>query len=69
MGPLTLADLVGLDTAYKIGCVMFDEYKEARYAAPNLLKKMVLSGYFGRKTGKGFYDYSRNPPMVSDLNF
>lgn len=69
MGPLTLADLVGLDTAYKIGCVMFEEYKEPRYAAPNLLKKMVLSGYIGRKAGKGFYDYRQDPPMVSDLNF
>lgn len=69
MGPFTLADLVGLDTAYKIGCIMFDEYKEPRYAPPTLLKKMVFAGYLGVKSGRGFYDYSQKPPKVSDLNF
>ena len=69
MGPFSLADLVGLDTAYKIGGVMFDEYKEARYAPPSILKKMVQCGYLGRKTGKGFYDYAKDPAKVNDLNF
>jgi 3-hydroxybutyryl-CoA dehydrogenase len=57
MGPLTLLDFVGLDTAYYIANVMFEEFKEAQYAAPPLLKRMVLAGQLGRKTGKGFYDY------------
>jgi len=57
MGPLTLLDFVGLDTAYYIANVMFEEFKESQYAAPPLLKRMVLAGQLGRKTGKGFYDY------------
>jgi len=57
MGPLTLLDFVGLDTAYYIANVMFEEFKEAQYAAPPLLKRMVLAGQLGRKSGKGFYDY------------
>jgi 3-hydroxybutyryl-CoA dehydrogenase len=69
MGPFTLADMVGLDTSYKIGCIMFEEYKESRYAPPTLLKKMVFSGFLGVKTGKGFYDYSQSPPKLNDLNF
>jgi 3-hydroxybutyryl-CoA dehydrogenase len=57
MGPLTLLDFVGIDTTYYIAEAMFAEFKDARYAAPPLLRKMVLAGYHGRKTGKGFYDY------------
>ncbi len=57
MGPLTLLDFIGLDTAYYIANVMHDEFKDAQYAAPPLLKRMVLAGHLGRKTGKGFYDY------------
>jgi 3-hydroxybutyryl-CoA dehydrogenase len=67
MGPFTLLDLVGLDTTFKIAEIMFAEYKDPRYAAPPLLRRMVLAGYHGRKSGKGFYDYSTNPPTVSDL--
>ncbi len=58
MGPLTLLDFVGLDTTYYIAQIMFDEFKEKRFAAPPLLKRMVLAGWNGRKAGKGFYDYS-----------
>jgi 3-hydroxybutyryl-CoA dehydrogenase len=57
MGPLTLLDFVGIDTTYYIAEAMFAEFKDARYAAPPLLRKMVLAGYHGRKTGKGFYEY------------
>lgn len=67
MGPFTLLDFVGLDTTYKIAEIMFSEYREARYAPPPLLKRMVLTGMYGRKTGKGFYDYSTSPPTVSNL--
>ncbi len=67
MGPLTLLDFVGLDTTYYIANIMFEEYREARYAPPPLLRKMVLAGYHGRKSGKGFYDYSTEPPRVNDL--
>jgi 3-hydroxybutyryl-CoA dehydrogenase len=58
MGPLTLLDFVGLDTTYYITHVMFDEFKERRFASPALLKRMVMAGWYGRKSGKGFYDYS-----------
>ena len=58
MGPLTLLDFVGLDTTYYIAQIMFDEFKEKRFAAPPLLKRMVLAGWNGRKAGRGFYDYS-----------
>ena len=58
MGPLTLLDFVGIDTTYYIANIMFDEFKDARYAAPPLMKRMVLAGRFGKKSGKGFYDYS-----------
>jgi 3-hydroxybutyryl-CoA dehydrogenase len=67
MGPLTLLDFVGLDTTYKIADIMFAEYKEQKYAPPPLLKRMVLAGMYGKKSGKGFYDYSANPPVVSSL--
>ena len=67
MGPLTLLDFVGLDTTYKIAEIMFAEYKEQKFAAPPLLKRMVLAGLYGRKSGKGFYDYSATPPVVSSL--
>jgi len=66
MGPLTLLDFVGLDTTFYIANVMFDEFKERRFAPPPLLKRMVLAGWNGRKAGRGFYDYSdlQNPrPM------
>ena len=67
MGPFTLLDFVGLDTVYKIAEIMFAEYRDSRYAPPPLLKRMVLAGMLGRKSGKGFYDYSSNPPRVSNL--
>jgi len=67
MGPFTLLDFVGLDTAYKIAEIMFEEYRDKRYAPPPLLKRMVLAGMLGKKSGKGFYDYSVNPPTVSNL--
>jgi 3-hydroxybutyryl-CoA dehydrogenase len=57
MGPFTLLDLVGLDTTMYVAEVMFDEFREARYAPPPLLKRMVMAGQLGRKSGKGFYDY------------
>jgi 3-hydroxybutyryl-CoA dehydrogenase len=57
MGPLTLLDFVGLDTCLFIADAMFDEYKDPRYAAPPLLRRMVLAGRLGRKNGKGFYEY------------
>jgi 3-hydroxybutyryl-CoA dehydrogenase len=58
MGPFTLLDLVGLDTAMFVAEVMFEEFREPRYAPPPLLKRMVMAGRLGRKSGKGFYDYS-----------
>ncbi|HEV2385761.1 MAG TPA: 3-hydroxybutyryl-CoA dehydrogenase [Candidatus Acidoferrales bacterium] len=63
MGPLTLLDFVGLDTTYYIANVMFDEFRERRFAPPPLLKRMVLAGWNGRKSGRGFYDYTdpKNP--------
>jgi 3-hydroxybutyryl-CoA dehydrogenase len=67
MGPFTLLDFVGLDTVYKIAEIMFTEYRESRYAPPPLLKRMVLAGMLGRKSGKGFYDYSSTPPRVTSL--
>jgi 3-hydroxybutyryl-CoA dehydrogenase len=62
MGPLTLLDFVGLDTTYSIANIMFDEFREKRFAPPPLLKRMVQAGFYGRKSGKGFYDYSQEPP-------
>jgi len=67
MGPFTLLDFVGLDTTYYIAQIMFDEFKEKRFAAPPLLKRMVLAGWHGKKSGRGFYDYSdpANPKPMS----
>ena len=67
MGPFTLLDFVGLDTTYYISQIMFDEFKEKRFAAPPLLKRMVLAGWHGKKTGRGFYDYAdpANPKPMS----
>ena len=67
MGPFTLLDFVGLDTTYYITQVMFEEFKERRFAAPPLLKRMVMAGWYGKKSGKGFYDWS-NPekPVPQD---
>lgn len=67
MGPFTLLDFVGLDTTYRIAQIMYDEYREQRYAPPPLLKRMVLAGMYGKKSGSGFYDYSGNPPVPNDL--
>jgi 3-hydroxybutyryl-CoA dehydrogenase len=67
MGPLTLLDFVGLDTTKAIADVMFDEYRERRFAAPPTLRRMVAAGYFGRKSGKGFYDYSGEKPVPTEL--
>jgi 3-hydroxybutyryl-CoA dehydrogenase len=63
MGPLTLLDFVGLDTTYYIANIMFDEFREKRFAPPPLLKRMVQAGLHGKKTGRGFYDYSQDPPQ------
>ena len=69
MGPLTLGDFVGLDTTFYIANIMFDEFKEKRFAPPPLLKRMVMAGLFGRKSGRGFYDYSdaSNPKPMNLL--
>ncbi len=67
MGPFTLLDFVGLDTTLRIAEIMFDEYREARYAPPPLLRRMVVSGLHGRKSGRGFYDYASDPPVPLDL--
>jgi len=68
MGPFTLLDFVGLDTTYYITQVMYDEFKEKRFASPPLLKRLVMAGWYGRKTGRGFYDYSDpNQPVANKL--
>jgi 3-hydroxybutyryl-CoA dehydrogenase len=68
MGPFTLLDFVGLDTTYYITHVMYDEFKERRFASPPLLKRMVMAGWYGRKSGKGFYDYADpNNPVANKL--
>jgi len=66
MGPLTLLDYVGIDTTYYIAEAMFDEFKDPRYAAPPLMRKMVLAGFHGRKTGRGFYGYALSAGQGSD---
>ena len=67
MGPLILCDFVGIDTLNMIAEIMFEEYREARYAAPPLLKRIVAMGRFGRKTGMGFYDWSGEKPIPLPL--
>jgi len=59
MGPLTLLDFVGLDTTYYIANIMFEEFRQPHFAPPPLLKRMVLAGYMGRKSGRGFYEYAK----------
>ena len=66
MGPFTLLDFVGLDTTYFITHVMYEEYQEKRFASPPLLRKMVLAGRLGRKSGAGFYDYAGEKPVAFD---
>jgi 3-hydroxybutyryl-CoA dehydrogenase len=66
MGPLTLSDFVGLDTLGAICDVMFDEFRERRFAQPPILRKMLAAGWYGRKSGKGFYDYSGEKPVPSE---
>ena len=66
MGPFTLLDFVGLDTTKSIADIMFDEYRERRFAAPPTLRKMVAAGFFGQKSGRGFYDYSGEKPVAVD---
>lgn len=63
MGPFTLCDFVGIDTLYKISEIMFEEYREERYAPPPLLKRIVSMGRYGKKSGKGFYDWSGEKPV------
>jgi 3-hydroxybutyryl-CoA dehydrogenase len=65
MGPLTLADFVGLDTLGSICDVLFDEFRERRFARPPILRKMLAAGWYGRKSGMGFYDYSGDAPQVN----
>jgi 3-hydroxybutyryl-CoA dehydrogenase len=60
-------DFIGLDTVVRIADIMFDAYRETRYAATPLLRRMVLAGLLGRKSGRGFYDYSVDPAVPSDL--
>jgi 3-hydroxybutyryl-CoA dehydrogenase len=68
MGPFTLGDFVGLDTTYYIAEIMFNEFREKRFAPPPLLKRMVLAGLYGRKTGRGFYDYTADPKNPTPMN-
>ena len=68
MGPLTLGDFVGLDTTYYIAEIMFNEFREKRFAPPPLLKRMVLAGLYGRKSGRGFYDYTKDPKNPTPMN-
>jgi 3-hydroxybutyryl-CoA dehydrogenase len=65
MGPLTLADFVGLDTLGSICDVLFEEFRERRFARPPTLRKMLSAGWFGQKSGMGFYDYSQQPPVAN----
>jgi len=67
MGPFTLLDFLGLDTVHSIAKIMFEEFRERRFAPPPLLNKMIMAGYYGRKSGKGFYDYSGEKPEPSEL--
>ena len=67
MGPLTLLDFVGLDTAVRVGEILYEEFREPRYAPPAILKRMVTAGWLGKKTGRGFYDWSVTPPVAVEL--
>jgi 3-hydroxybutyryl-CoA dehydrogenase len=67
MGPFTLGDFVGLDTLHAIADIMFEEFREPRFAPPPLLRRMVTLGYYGRKTRRGFYDCTGEKPAVVDL--
>ncbi len=67
MGPFVLGDFVGLDTLHRIAEIMFDEFRETRFAPPPLLTRMISMGYYGRKSGKGFYDYSGDAPVPTEL--
>ncbi|MCH8928212.1 MAG: 3-hydroxybutyryl-CoA dehydrogenase [Candidatus Marinimicrobia bacterium] len=67
MGPFTLLDFVGIDTTLYIADIMFDEFKQHKYSAPPLMRRMIHAGYFGRKSGKGFYDYTGDSPVVNEL--
>jgi 3-hydroxybutyryl-CoA dehydrogenase len=66
LGPLALADFIGLDIVFHMASLLQDEYKESRFAPPGLLRRMVLGGFLGRKSGKGFYDYAQTPPAAND---
>ena len=68
MGPFTLGDFVGLDTTYYIAEIMFNEFREKRFAPPPLLKRMVLAGLYGRKSGRGFYDYTKDSKNPTPMN-
>ena len=68
MGPFTLGDFVGLDTTYYIAEIMFNEFREKRFAPPPLLKRMVMAGLYGRKSGRGFYDYTNDPRNPTPMN-
>lgn len=67
MGPLALADFIGLDIVFHMSNNLYDEYRESRLTPPPLLKRLVLAGWLGRKSGKGFYDYSTTPPTPNDF--
>lgn len=67
MGPLALADFIGLDIVFHMSNNLYDEYREPRFTPPPLLRRLVLAGYLGRKSGKGFYDYSTTPPTPNDF--
>ncbi|MBW3553259.1 MAG: 3-hydroxybutyryl-CoA dehydrogenase [Gemmatimonadetes bacterium] len=69
MGPFVLSDFVGIDTLFRIAEIMYEEYAESRFAPPPLLRRMVTLGRFGRKSGRGFYDYSGDEPVPMKLDF
>ena len=68
MGPLTLIDFVGVDTVYRVAEILYHEYRETRYAPPPLLRGLVVAGWHGKKTGRGFYDWTGNEPRPSSLS-
>jgi 3-hydroxybutyryl-CoA dehydrogenase len=67
MGPLALADFIGLDIVFHMSTNLYDEYREPRFTPPPLLRRLVMAGYLGRKSGKGFYDYGTTPPTPNDF--